>query len=180
MSRRLMLIACVMVGTAGYLRVIAASDLVPTATRLSALPLQIGEWRGRDDGRLDRDTEAILQADAYVRRTYTRGAVYDSNCNVVQSSGFAVDATFAEYAAGPTETPTETPTVTVERSSRTQCPYLAAARASAGPGDDALRQSESLVELVLVDGLNPSRVAGLDRVVREVNCVPDLVRNFVL
>jgi len=73
MRSRLLLVACVMAATSGYLRLVAATDLVPSADGLSALPLQIEGWRGRDEGRLDPETEAILQADSYLMRTYTRG-----------------------------------------------------------------------------------------------------------
>jgi hypothetical protein len=47
---------------------------VPAADALSALPMQIDGWRGRDLGRLDSETEAVLQADSYLLRTHTRGA----------------------------------------------------------------------------------------------------------
>jgi EpsI family protein len=72
-SQRLLLVACVMAATATYLRAVTTPDVVPSADRLSALPLTLGEWRGRDDGRLDGETEAVLQADAYLLRTYWRG-----------------------------------------------------------------------------------------------------------
>jgi EpsI family protein len=71
-SRRFLFVAVLMIVTAGFLRVVAARDLVPAASALNALPLQIGEWRGQDAGRLDRDTEAVLQADSYLLRTYAR------------------------------------------------------------------------------------------------------------
>src|SRR2546428_10834895 len=74
MRSRLLLVACFMAATGGFLRLVAATDFVPAADGLSALPLQIDGWRGRDEGRLDSQTEAILQADAYLMRTYTRGA----------------------------------------------------------------------------------------------------------
>ena len=71
-SRRLFFVACVMLATAGLLRVVAATDLVPPAPALSALPLQIEDWRGKEGGRLDKETEAVLQADSYLLRTYSR------------------------------------------------------------------------------------------------------------
>jgi EpsI family protein len=73
MRSRLLLVACVMAATGGYLRLVAATDFVPAADRLTALPLQIEGWRGHDEGRLDPETEAILQADSYLIRTYARG-----------------------------------------------------------------------------------------------------------
>jgi EpsI family protein len=74
-SRRLLIVAVLMVAAAGYLRVVSAADLVPEASGLSALPLQIEAWHGRDLGRLDQDTEAVLQADNYLLRRYTRAGV---------------------------------------------------------------------------------------------------------
>jgi EpsI family protein len=69
-SRRLLVIAGMMLVTGAFLRIVSATDLIPPASELQALPLQIGDWRGRDEGRLDRETEAILQADSYLLRTY--------------------------------------------------------------------------------------------------------------
>jgi len=71
-ARRLLLVAVCVVATGGFLRLTAAADIVPVA-RLDELPFAIGDWRGRDDGRLDRETERTLQADAYTLRTYARG-----------------------------------------------------------------------------------------------------------
>ena len=71
-SRRLFIVACAMFATAGLLRVVAATDLVPPAAALGALPLQIEDWRGKDGGRLDKDTEGVLEADSYLLRTYSR------------------------------------------------------------------------------------------------------------
>jgi len=74
-SRRLFVVAALMVAAGGFLRTLAAADLVPNASMLEALPFQIGAWRGRDLGRFDPDTEAILQADSYVMRRYERNGV---------------------------------------------------------------------------------------------------------
>src|SRR5205085_6397119 len=74
-SARLLVVAACVLATSGYLRLLAATDVVPRAPHLAALPLEIGEWRGEDAGRLDRDTESILQADDYVVRTYARGGL---------------------------------------------------------------------------------------------------------
>jgi EpsI family protein len=73
-SRRLIMAAVMLVLTSGYLHLVAAGDRVLPPARLNSLPLRIDEWRGRDLPRLDRQTEAILQADAYTLRTYTRGS----------------------------------------------------------------------------------------------------------
>jgi EpsI family protein len=73
-SARLLVVAACVLATSGYLKLLAASDVVPPAPRLAALPLVIGEWRGQDVGRLDRDAESILQADDYVQRTYGRAS----------------------------------------------------------------------------------------------------------
>ena len=72
-SRRFLVVAFLMIATGGVLRAVAARDLAPAATALNALPLQIADWRGQDGGRLDRDTESVLQADSYLLRTYSRG-----------------------------------------------------------------------------------------------------------
>jgi EpsI family protein len=74
-SRRFLVAAALMIAAAGFLRIVSAADLVPEATGLSALPLRIDNWRGHDLGRLDRDTEAVLQADSYLLRRYTREGV---------------------------------------------------------------------------------------------------------
>jgi len=74
-SRRLFVVAALMVAAGGFLRTLAAADLVPNASMVEALPFQIGAWRGRDLGRFDPDTEAILQADSYVMRRYERNGV---------------------------------------------------------------------------------------------------------
>jgi EpsI family protein len=69
------IVAALMLVAGGLLRIVSAADLVPEATALRTLPLQIDDWRGRDLGRLDRDTEAVLQADNYLLRRYTRDGV---------------------------------------------------------------------------------------------------------
>jgi EpsI family protein len=74
-SRRLLIAAALMMAAGGFLRILSAADLVPEASALSALPLQIDGWRGQDLGRLDHDTEAVLQADTYLLRRYTREGV---------------------------------------------------------------------------------------------------------
>ena len=72
MSRRFLAVAALMLAAGGLLRTVSATDLVPEASALAALPWQIGDWRGHDLGRLDRETEAVLQADNYLLRRYTR------------------------------------------------------------------------------------------------------------
>ena len=75
-SRRLLIVAALMLATGGFLRIVSAADLAPAAAGLSALPLRIGDdWRGQDLGRFDRDTEAILQADSYLLHRYIRDGV---------------------------------------------------------------------------------------------------------
>jgi EpsI family protein len=73
--RRLLIAAALMVATGGFLRSLSAADLVPDPSLLNALPFQIGEWRGRDLGRFDAETEAVLQADSYVMRRYVRAGI---------------------------------------------------------------------------------------------------------
>ena len=72
-SRRLLIAAALMVAAGGFLRIVSAADLVPEASNLAALPLQIDQWSGRDLERFDPETEAVLQADTYLLRRYTRG-----------------------------------------------------------------------------------------------------------
>jgi EpsI family protein len=74
-SRRLLIVAALMMAVGGFLKIASAADLAPEASGLSALPLQINEWRGHDLGRLDRETEAVLQADNYLLRRYIRDGV---------------------------------------------------------------------------------------------------------
>lgn len=71
-SRRLLFAAACFALTAGILRVAASTEFAPRADRLSSVPLAFGEWRGRDEGRFDKETEDVLQADAYLVHTYTR------------------------------------------------------------------------------------------------------------
>jgi EpsI family protein len=73
-SRRFLIAAALMLAAGGLLRTVSAADLAPEASGLTALPLQIGDWRGRDLDRLDREIEATLQADNYLLRRYTRDA----------------------------------------------------------------------------------------------------------
>jgi len=73
MPRRLLAVALCVVATQGALRLTAAADIAPAA-HLNTLPFLIDEWRGRDERRLDRETEQVLQADEYLLRTYVRGA----------------------------------------------------------------------------------------------------------
>jgi EpsI family protein len=53
--------------------VAASTAYTPPAARLAMLPLDIPGWTGHDNGRLDRETEDVLHADAYASRTYTSG-----------------------------------------------------------------------------------------------------------
>ena len=73
-SRRLLIVAALMLAAGGLLRTVSATDVVPQALALPRLPSEIGDWRGHDLDRLDRETEAILQADNYLLRRYTRDA----------------------------------------------------------------------------------------------------------
>jgi EpsI family protein len=84
-ARRLLIAAALMTAVGGFLRIAAAADLVPEASALNALPLQIEQWRGHDLGPLDRETQAILQADNYLLRRYLR-------------DGLPVDLFIAYYA----------------------------------------------------------------------------------
>jgi EpsI family protein len=74
MTARLLLVTLCIAAAGGALKLAAATDVVPDA-RLEALPFAIGSWHGRDDGRLDKETEQAVQADSYLLRTYARGAM---------------------------------------------------------------------------------------------------------
>ena len=74
-SRRLLIVAALMMAAGGILRTVSAADLAPAASGLSALPLRIDEWRGHDLRRFDPAIEAALQADDYLFRRYTRDGV---------------------------------------------------------------------------------------------------------
>src|SRR5262249_60042995 len=71
MSKRLLVVAGLIAATFGALRLDAVSDHAPGA-RLESLPVQINGWYGQSLA-LDSQDAAILQADAYVLRTYARG-----------------------------------------------------------------------------------------------------------
>jgi len=74
-GRRLWWVACCLLVTGGYLEIAGANEFVPSPEALHALPLQLGDWHSRGEQHFDRDTERVLQADSYILRTYTRGAV---------------------------------------------------------------------------------------------------------
>jgi EpsI family protein len=74
MGERVLVIALCVMTTHAALRLTAAADIAPAA-HLATLPFAIDGWRSRDEGRLDRETEQTLQTDAYLLRTYVRGAV---------------------------------------------------------------------------------------------------------
>jgi EpsI family protein len=74
-TTRLVVAACCMAAVGGYLRLGASGDVLLPAAQLTTLPGQIGEWRSVQDLRLDPPTEKSLQADSYILRTYTRGAL---------------------------------------------------------------------------------------------------------
>lgn len=72
MSARLLGVALCVVLAGAFVRLTAASDVLPEAT-LASLPLAIDGWRGRDDPPLDPEIERTLQADSYILRSYARG-----------------------------------------------------------------------------------------------------------
>lgn len=74
MTRRLIVVACCLLATAGVLRVAAATEMNPAADRLDQLPATVGAWQTVETLKLDGETERILNADRYILRTYSRGA----------------------------------------------------------------------------------------------------------
>ena len=73
-SQRLWIVAAMAAAAGLSLRAAGAVDVSPAPTQLVHLPARFEGWRGGDLPRLDSDTEATLGADAYIWRTYDRGA----------------------------------------------------------------------------------------------------------
>jgi len=70
MSRARALVAAALIVAAGTLTGAARQTTAPPQAHLSALPLHLGDWSGRDAGPLDEESERELGADAYLNRTY--------------------------------------------------------------------------------------------------------------
>ena len=70
MTRTRALVAVVLVVAAGALAHAARYTATPPQSHLSALPLRLGDWSGRDAGPVDEESERELGADAYLNRTY--------------------------------------------------------------------------------------------------------------
>jgi len=70
MNRRRALAAAALIVGAGAFAQAARGAAPPPQPHLTALPLHIGEWSGRDAAPLDEESERALAADAYLNRTY--------------------------------------------------------------------------------------------------------------
>jgi EpsI family protein len=70
MTRRLLLVAMLLLATSGYLA--RKSIAEPTLVRqpLSELPMQIGNWSGRAESPLEPKILSVLGVEDYARRTY--------------------------------------------------------------------------------------------------------------
>jgi EpsI family protein len=77
MTTRALMLAVCFVLTSAYLGYASRAEPTPIRQSLSALPLEIGEWRGRLEAPLSEQILAILRVDDYTTRSYFRpgGAV---------------------------------------------------------------------------------------------------------
>src|SRR5256886_2720778 len=71
MNRTRALVAAALIVTAGALTQAARRTAMQPQAHVTALPLRIGEWTGRDAGPLDEESEHALAPDAYLNRTYS-------------------------------------------------------------------------------------------------------------
>jgi len=71
MNRTRALVAAALIVAAGALTQAARRTAMQPQAHVTALPLRIGEWTGRDAGPLDEESEHALAPDAYLNRTYS-------------------------------------------------------------------------------------------------------------
>jgi EpsI family protein len=69
MTTRLLLTTVLLAITAGYLAT-AQEPEVPLSAPLSTIPLDVDEWRGRNEPAFDDEILRVLGVDAYINRTY--------------------------------------------------------------------------------------------------------------
>jgi len=74
MNRARALAAAALIVAAGALAQAARGAAAPPQAHLTALPLRIDEWSGRDAAPFDEESERALAADAYLNRTYEASA----------------------------------------------------------------------------------------------------------
>jgi EpsI family protein len=73
MTRRLLLVAFLFVGTRAAVAALSASEPVVPAHPLSSLPMTLGGWSGAREPDFDPQTLSVLGVDDYVTRVYRRG-----------------------------------------------------------------------------------------------------------
>jgi len=71
MMRLRALAAVVLIAAAGALAEAARAAAPHPEAHLTALPLRLGAWSGRDEAPFDEESERALAADAYLNRTYS-------------------------------------------------------------------------------------------------------------
>lgn len=71
MTWRLIVIAALLVGTAGYLRAASRPEEVLPREPLAGLPTTLGAWSGVEAPELDNEVLEVLGVDDYITRVYT-------------------------------------------------------------------------------------------------------------
>jgi EpsI family protein len=74
MNRRILIIAVLLVVTFAYLARMSTAEPVPLREPLTSLPMQFGDWKGRQAPDFDDRILAVLGVDDYTRRTYYSSA----------------------------------------------------------------------------------------------------------
>lgn len=70
LSVRLLVVAAILAGTAGYLRAAARPEVLPERASLIEFPMTIGPWVGASAPGFDNEVLEILGVDDYITRVY--------------------------------------------------------------------------------------------------------------
>jgi EpsI family protein len=70
-SGRLIVLALMLVTTAGYLRAATRPEHVPARQKLAGFPMVVGEWSGHRAPEIDAATLQVLGVDDYISRVYS-------------------------------------------------------------------------------------------------------------
>jgi EpsI family protein len=70
MTRRFFVVALLLLATYGYLASKSAAEPMLVRQPLSTLPMQLGEWSGRQEADFETKVLNVLGVDDYARRTY--------------------------------------------------------------------------------------------------------------
>ena len=73
MTRRVLLIAVLFLGTRAALAALSTSEPVLPTHPLSSLPMTLGQWTGAREPDFDAETLSVLGVDDYLTRVYRRG-----------------------------------------------------------------------------------------------------------